>query len=254
MLQNGGKAMEAKELLTHQYTVSYGRSTIPFSLNFSDRATLAIHVYPNKAVVVDAPYNTALDKVETRILKRARWIRTQQAMFDRMPPALPARKYISGETFRYLGRQYRLKVEQDIVNKVVLQRGRLFVFVTRNTPERVKELIDTWYKQRAIKMFAERFIVCQKNVLKTKINYAGTLHLRIMKTRWGSCTKDGKIILNPELIAASKDCIDYVITHELCHLKEHHHGKEFYDLLTYVMPDWKARQDKLNFTIESRKA
>lgn len=244
--------MEAKILSCPDHTVCYGDSVICFSLYYAQRKTLAIHVYPNGAVVVDAPIGTHYEKIVEKIRKRASWIRKQQAMFARLPLNIKDRRYISGESFRYLGRQYRLKVEVGLINKVMLQRGRIYVYVTYNTPERVKSLLEQWFKERAAAVFSERFEVCKSYVIKASIIPSQPLRIRTMKTRWGSCTKDGGISLNPELIAASKECIDYVITHELCHLKEHHHGKAFYDLLTYVMPDWKARCDKLNGTVEMR--
>jgi hypothetical protein len=76
--------------------------------------------------------------------------------------------------------------------------------------------------------------------------------MRHMSKHWGSCTRQGKIILNPELIAAPKECIDYVIAHELCHLKERNHGPPFYKLLATVMKDWEARRAKLNQRVEVR--
>jgi predicted metal-dependent hydrolase len=246
------KVMDSKQALARTCSVLYGKTTITYFLSFSDRKTLAIHVFPNKSVVVEAPVNTSLDKIEAKVIKRAKWIRTQQNMFDRLPPALPARKYVTGETFRYLGRQYRLKIEEDLVNKVILHKGRIFVCVTNNSTERVKELVDNWYKERATIIFQERLKICLKEVVKAKISYSDNISLRVMKLRWGSCTKNKKIILNPELVAAPKDCIDYVITHELCHIKEHNHGNKFYDLLSYVMPDWAVRKEKLNCTVEAR--
>jgi predicted metal-dependent hydrolase len=242
--------MEAKALSCPDHTICYGDSIIRFSLHYGMRKTLAIHVYPNGAVVVDAPIGTHHEKIKEKIRKRAAWIRKQQAMFARLPLTLGQRSYVSGESFRYLGRQYRLKVEVGLINKVSFQRGGIYVYVTYNTPERVKSLLEQWFKERTSIVFAERFEVCKSYVIKAGIIPNQPLHIRSMKTRWGSCTKDGRISLNPELIAASKECIDYVITHELCHLKEHHHGKPFYDLLERVMPDWKARCDKLNGTVE----
>jgi hypothetical protein len=116
----------------------------------------------------------------------------------------------------------------------------------------VKELVDEWYRAKASNIFTERLLACQKLVAKVNIQYEGNIYLRTMKTRWGSCSKDAKITLNPELVAASKECIDYVITHELCHLKQHNHGRAFFNLLTAVMPDWEKRKEKLEISIERR--
>lgn len=234
------------------YEVLYGNSSIPFRLNFTSRRTLAIHVYPDTSVVIDAPNDSTIEKIKSKVLKRAKWIRKQQRLFERFPPALPARKYISGESFRYLGRQYVLKVEQNLINKVRLERGKLIVYVTRVDQQRVKELVDDWYRAKAASVFHERLTVCQKLVAKASIRYEGKVYLRTMKTRWGTCSKDCRITLNPELVAASKECIDYVITHELCHLKEHNHSRAFFNLLAAVMPDWEKRKDKLEFSIERR--
>jgi len=244
----------ATNLLEKQddYEVMYGNTSIHFQLNFTTRRTLAIHVYPDTSVVIDAPKNATLEKIKSKIVKRAKWIRKQQRLFERFPPPLPARKYISGESFRYLGRQYVLKVEQNLINKVRLERGKLIVYVTHVNQQRVKELVNKWYRVKATNIFAERLLACQKLVAKVNIRYEGNIFLRTMKSRWGTCSKDAKITLNPELVAASKECIDYVITHELCHLKQHNHGRAFFNLLSAVMPDWEKRKEKLEITTESR--
>ena len=73
-----------------------------------------------------------------------------------------------------------------------------------------------------------------------------------MAKRWGSCSRAGRILLNPELVTAPKDCIDYVIVHELCHLKEHNHSPAYYRLLDRVMPSWQERKRRLDQTVEVR--
>lgn len=235
------------------YSVEYGRSEIAFHLNFKDRKTLAIHVFPDCSVVVDAPANTSLEKIKSKVFKRAKWIRKQQRHFDRYPPALPVRKYVSGEAFRYLGKQYTLKIERGIINQVKLLGGQLYVHATHTNPKFIKELVDLWYRDRAARVFEERFFECLKQVnRRIGVEHDGRFALRTMKTRWGSCSKNRHITLNPELIAAHKECIDYVITHELCHVVEHNHSKEFYRLLENVMPDWEKRKDKLETTMEHR--
>lgn len=240
-------------MATNLHSVEYGRSEISFHLNYKTRKTLAIHVYPDCSVVVDAPSNTPIEKVKSKIIKRAKWIRKQQRNFDRYPPALPTRKYVSGEAFRYLGKQYTLKIERSIINEVKLLRGQLYVHATYTNPKHIKELVDSWYRNKAKQVFEERFSECLKHIKrKITIEHDGRFILQAMKTRWGSCTTQHQITLNPELIAAPKECIDYVIIHELCHVVEHNHSKEFYKLLEKVMPDWEKRKDKLETTMEHR--
>lgn len=94
-------------------------------------------------------------------------------------------------------------------------------------------------------VFQERLEACYPRVARFKVAYPA-LVVRRMKSRWGSCTAAGKITLNLKLIQMPKECIDYVVVHELCHLKEHNHSPAFYALLGKVMPDWEERKQKLN--------
>lgn len=236
-----------------QQSVLFGQTEIAYSVNASERKTLAIHVYPDGQVVVDAPMDASNEAIAEKVKKRASWIFKQQIQFEAYPPALPQRRYVSGETHRYLGRQYRLLVIKGTEDKVKLAHGRLVVeTATPNNTEKVRMLLQEWYRSRAKAVFSERCELCVKQVAKLEIQHHQGFQLRFMSKRWGSCTSQGNIILNPELIAAPKDCIDYVITHELCHLKERNHSQAFYRLLTSVMKDWELRRKRLNEMVEVR--
>lgn len=239
--------------LQRKQSVLFGQTEIAYSVNTCDRKTLAIHVYPDGRVVVDAPMTASHEAIAAKVKKRACWIFKQQVQFESYPPTLPQRRYVSGETHRYLGRQYRLLVKQGIENRVKLTQGRLIVETVEPTnSEKVKALLQDWSRLRAKTIFSERYDFCVRLVAKLGIKHDQSFQLRFMSKRWGSCTGHGHIILNPELIAAPKDCIDYVITHELCHLKERNHSKAFYKLLTAVMKDWEFRRKRLNEMVEVR--
>ncbi|MGY6274363.1 M48 family metallopeptidase [Methylomonas sp. MgM2] len=236
-----------------QQSVLFGQTEISYSVNACDRKTLAIHVYPDGQVVVDAPMDASNEAIAEKVKKRASWIFKQRCQFEAYPPALPERQYLSGETHRYLGRQYRLMVIQGSENKVKLMQGRLLVeTVDPTNPVKVKKLVQGWYHVRAKAIFAERYEHCVGLVAKLAITHHAGFQLRFMPKRWGSCTNQGNIILNPELIAAPKDCIDYVITHELCHLRERNHSTAFYRLLGSAMKDWEIRKNRLNEMVEVR--
>lgn len=238
---------------SRRQSVLFGQTEIAYSVNACERKTLAIHVYPDGQVVVDAPMDASHEAIAEKVKKRASWIVKQQMQFAAYPPALPQRQYVSGETHRYLGRQYRLQVIQGAEDKVKLVHGRLVVEIA--DPEStviVKKRLQDWYRARAKAIFAERYSYCVGLVAKLDINHQQGFQLRFMSKRWGSCTRQGNIILNPELIAAPKDCIDYVITHELCHLKERNHSPAFYRLLASVMKGWELRRKRLNEMVEVR--
>jgi predicted metal-dependent hydrolase len=134
--------------------------------------------------------------------------------------------YRSGEMMFYMGRRYVLKLIQSQNNPTVkLIRGQLQVFIptTENvTTERVQFLTQQWYRQQAQRVFNERL-----KILLSKTDWVKDLpplKILYMEKQWGSCSIRGTIILNPNLIKAPKECIDYVILHELCHIAEHNHS------------------------------
>ena len=234
-------------VLAGEHSIAYGTTTIHYELIYAKRKTLAIHVYPDGHVEVKAPLGTPLERVEAAVHKRASWIVRQQKQFQiyAKPNPLP-RRSVSGEAYRYLGRQYRLKVIEDQVERVQLSRGFLTVFVRQvENKAWIAVLVDQWYRAQAERVFAERLDVCLARVESLGIARP-ELSIRAMKTRWGSCTAKGHILLNPKLMQMPKDLIDYVVLHELCHLKELNHSAAFYALLDRVLPEWRKRRQKLN--------
>ena len=222
--------------------VKFGSKTINFRLEYSDRKSLGITVTPEMEVLVKAPKDTSMEKVKEKIRKKAPWIIKQQSFFLSFQPKTPQRKYISGETHLYLGRQYRLLIQIGKEEFVKLQ-GK-FIIVETTEKAGVKNLLNNWYLQNArikLPLIASPFIDRFK---KYKVEPSSFV-LREMPTRWGSCTSKGKIILNPELIKAPKGCIEYVIIHELCHLIHHDHTQKFVDLQTKEMKDWEKWKMKL---------
>ncbi|CAN5147923.1 SprT family zinc-dependent metalloprotease [soil metagenome] len=223
-------------------SIQFGSKTIDFSVEFSDRKSLGITVNPEMEVLIKAPADTSIEKVKEKIRKKAPWIITQQSFFLSFHPKTPKRKYVSGETHLYLGRQYRLQI-QDGNQESVKLKGK-FIEILTEDKAKAKDLLQVWYLQHARIKFhtiAEPLI---ERFKKYKVA-PGSIILRDMPTRWGSCTPKGKIILNPELIKAPKGCIEYVIIHELCHLIHHDHTQKFIDLQTKEMKDWEKWKMKL---------
>lgn len=234
-------------------SIQFGNTIIHYTVNSSQRKTLAIHVHPNGLVTVDAPITASQESIAEKVKKRASWICKQKLGFDAFPPPLTERKYVSGESHRYLGRQYRLMIVPSGIDTVKLIQGRLFVNSTdADNSLKSQRLVQQWFRNRANAVLMERYEICRNQLEKLGIQHSGGFELRHMPKRWGSCTPQGKILLNPLLITASKDCIDYVITHELCHLKERNHGPAFFKILTSAMNDWELRKQRLNKTIGMR--
>jgi len=222
--------------------IQFGSKQIYFQLEYSNRKSLGITVKPDLSVLVNAPIDTSLEKVKEKLRKKAPWIIRQQSFFLYFHPKTPARKYISGETHLYLGRQYHLRIIQNNFESVKL-KGK-YIEATVNDKLSAEQLVGEWYLQNAklkLRTIAQPLI---DNFKKYNIE-PSSIVLRDMPTRWGSCTPKGKIILNPELIKAPKGCIQYVIIHELCHLVHHDHTQKFIDLQTKEMHDWEKWKMKL---------
>ncbi|MBI4792267.1 MAG: M48 family metallopeptidase [Deltaproteobacteria bacterium] len=229
--------------------VTHGKECIRFKVLHVARKTLAIEVFPDSSVVVKAPVGTALEEVHRRVIRRASWIITQQQYFRQFEPRTPVRQFVGGETHLYLGRQYRLRVGEGFKDSVKLSRG-YFLVTTANPgePETIRQLLDKWYLAKATATFHGSFARCWPYFAKLGLAHP-RLQIRRMKKRWGSLSRGGLLTLNTDLIRAPKECIDYVITHELCHLRCHDHGPEYYRLLEKVMPDWERRKHKLELAL-----
>ena len=216
----------------------------PYELYYTDRKTLGIKVYPDTSVKVFAPIDTDLPIIEQHLKAKRKWIEKQQKAFQTYLPPTPPRQYIGGETFLYLGKQYMLKIEPSTAEEVKLYQGRLVVKTLNPEATHIKKLLQQWYIARATilfnKLFEEQFYLFKRFGLENPI-----LQIKKMEKRWGSCTPQQKIILNPELIKAPIACINYVILHELCHLVHHNHSQAFYQLLNQFMPDWQKYKQLL---------
>jgi len=226
-------------------TVIYGKSAIAFDVQFRPRKTLDIAVEPDQSVIVTAPEKADLTVIDHRVKAKARWILKQQQFFEQFVPRTPARQYISGETHLYIGRQYRLKVHRSAHSYVKLL-GR-YIHIHTQAPkntEAVQQLLDDWYLSHAKVKFQERIDYCFKS-----FEHLGqaqpTLKIRTLQKRWGSLTPAGNLLLNRDLIRAPRQCIDYVVIHELCHLKYPDHSSQFYSFLSLMLPDWEKKKLQL---------
>jgi predicted metal-dependent hydrolase len=229
-------------------TLEYGKTSIDYHLTYTNRGTLAIHVHPDLDVMVEAPLDSDFAEIEKRLRKRASWILRQQQNFRRYSFDIPPRKYVSGETHRFLGKQYQLRVLQcqDQKEYIRMDREHILVYMRdRSDRERVRKRLTDWYRQRAHEIYCERV-----NVWFPRFERYGIKHpkvfVRQMHAQWGSCSVKGKMNLNLKLVMVPRQFIDYVIVHELCHLIEHNHSSSFYALMSKIMPDWEEKRESLN--------
>lgn len=230
--------------------VVFGDTTIDYVVQRTGRRkTIAITVYPDMSVLIAVPKGTRQSVIARKVREKAEWIVEQHERLRRNHRHA-AKECVSGESFRYLGRQYQLKVHRrtaaPIISQATMQRGCLVVPVARrwNAQRRrqvVEDALVAWYRERAdvqIRSAVDRFSPRLGITVKA-------VEVREMKTRWGSGGADARIRFNWRIVMAPRKLLEYVVAHELCHIKHHDHSREFWRLLSRVMPDYKQRRSDL---------
>ncbi|MBW1728164.1 MAG: M48 family metallopeptidase [Deltaproteobacteria bacterium] len=229
-----------------KHIIEFGSRRIPYRLHRGDRKRLRIVVSPELTVDVFVPKTVNNDQVHLSVKKKASWIARTLDKLESYHPLPAPKRFISGETLVYLGRQYRLKVVKDSKQPAKLLSRFLWVWVEdKNDTQSIKKAVDQWYRKRAneyLKKYLEKcYMVASRHNVPEPL-----LVIRKMRRRWGSCSSKGRITLNVNLVQVPVHCIEYVIMHELCHLKHNNHSKAFYSLLTRFQPDWRKRKEVLD--------
>lgn len=212
------------------------------------RRTASISVKPDCSVQVMVPATLSDQKIDELVKRKSRWIRNKIAQFQEIQRNSKEKEYVSGESFTYLGRNYRLKVVtgDPEENPVKLMNGKFYVhipdYVTKEERvELVKNQLSIWYQEHAVTRLREkvRRYAKQMGVDPHSVGIKG------YKSRWGSCHSDGRVYFNWRIIVAPHSIVDYVVVHELCHLVHHDHSKKFWKLLGTIIPDYAERKEWL---------
>ena len=223
-------------------SILYGSSLIEYEIGYAQRKTLGITVHPDGSVTLKAPIDATPEDIQKKVRHRAAWILRQKRYFESFGTPTTERQYINGESHLYLGRQYMLRIKEGKTNAVHYHNNILEIECQNK--KNAGKVLQLWYLERAQIKFPEY----AKPIIEQFAAYGvqpKSLTIRNMEKRWGYCTTDGDIFLNPRLICAPRCCIEYVITHELCHLVHRNHTKEFYALLSKEMPHWEKWKNKL---------
>ncbi len=216
---------------------------IKYNIIFSRRRSISIIVSPDKGVVVRAPYRASLKTINKFVREKEGWIRKQTERYSAVTRINKDKKYIGGEIHLLMGREFILKIT-DSSQSFVNQQDNIIEVGTGGNYGKVKMLLERFYREKAEEIISAKL----KEILSKYRDYNFSplqFVVRSLKSRWGSCTSKGKITISSELIKLDERFTEYVIIHELCHLKYHDHGKEYYRLLEELVPDYKAIRKEL---------
>jgi len=207
---------------------------------------MGISISPDSGVVARVPYRTREKEIERMIRDKAAWIRKILNKHRSLLKLDENRSLTDRESVLLMGKEHYLKLipsERYYIRKS--DDSTIEVGINgRNDPEIIKAFLESWYKIIARKTFNKMFhdLLVKYNMYSFQPT---AFSVRKMKKRWGSCTINGRIGISADLIRLDMIYAEYVIIHELCHLRHHNHGKEFYKLLSELFPEWKSVRQEL---------
>ena len=231
--------------------IYYGERKIKYHIIRKNVKNINLSVKPNLQVRVSANPSVPLECIREFVASKAQWIEGHLRKYEKTQHFRQEDKqYVTGELFRYLGKEYSLKVLASSTEgvKILDKHIHLYIGDTENFNKK-KARMQTWYKKRS-QEFLQDSLEDMHPLVKEFTPDLPQLKIRKMKARWGTCyTQSNKIILNRALIKAPKPCMDYVVLHELIHFKHRKHNKDFYNMLDTLMPDWREKKKILEEVI-----
>jgi len=223
---------------------------VEFKVIYSRRRTIGISILPDSSVIVRVPYLTSLTTIRRIVNDKYGWVVKHRDNYRKLDNSSLKRSYISGEKHLFRGMESELKIEKS-AKPYIRFLDHTIELGTEKAEDQpaIKKLLYKGYKNEAQVLFPELLNKVLHRHENQNFRPTG-LVIRTMKRRWGSCSNKGIITLSTELVKLDDLYIEYVITHELCHLKHHNHGPKFYELLSELLPDYKSARKELRKYIQ----
>ena len=225
--------------------ITWGDTRLTYAIRRSARRkkTVAVTVDPSGSVLIVAPEHFTTNRLDAVVRKKANWIVQRLRRAESHDPPLSPREFVSGESVLYLGRHYRLKVHPNETGDAKLRGGWLHVPAPAGAeqPAHVRAALVAWLRRHAAERLPERV---QAWRFKAGVEMPRVV-IADQQKRWGSCDRSGTIRLNWRIIQAPMRLVDYVVVHELVHLRHRGHGREYWQALGRIMPDYERRREEL---------
>jgi hypothetical protein len=230
-------------------SIKFGDLNINYSINRTERNTVGIVVEPDGKVIVKAPFNLNEEKIKETVFKKRKWIEEKIKLVQDIKKPIPQkRELVSGEKIQLKNRLYRIKIQPSPSkrSKIFFYFKTLYIYIyeklsTQKKEQEITRLLINWYRDRAKSIISQRLEKYTKYLDKKPQD----ISIRNIKLRWGSCTKEGILIFNWRIVMAPISAIDYVIVHELCHLKEPSHSNNFWNDVESLFPNYKKWKEWL---------
>jgi predicted metal-dependent hydrolase len=231
-------------MVSETSAINFGRTRLEYGIRRSSRRkTVAVTIDPEDGVLLTAPEGVTVEKLDDVVRSRAAWILQRLRWVEQPERRPPPREFVSGESFLYLGRSYRLRVRSTAEERGVrLERGFLVVATGEPSRRAVRTQLESWFRERARERLTERVAIWAERI---RVPSVGKVMVRAQQKRWASCDSRGNLRFNWRVIGAPIRLVDYVVAHELAHLIHPDHTAEFWALLGRAQPDYERRREDL---------
>jgi len=230
-------------------TIIIDNQAVEYELNYTSKKNVNIRIKPSLNLSVSAPRWVTKRELEKILYRKSTWIIENLSKQKKIQKIKKENIFLNNHSIWYLGEKYRFYIRQADINSVYIFENQIIVSSKNSSDiDYSRKIFLEWVRENAVEQFTQALEKYRNKMIKKGYNIPEyILQIRIMKTRWGTCTPTKKkITLNLNLMFAEKEHIEYVALHELTHFIEIYHNNNFYNILNEFMPDYKIRQDSLN--------
>ena len=221
--------------------IRYGNSTIQYSIIRSKRRKTSQITVDKDNVIVRTPKSKSLKEIQNIMRNKAQWVFRKQLEFQKIKPSIRKISYSAGSTLPYLGKNCLLDIKTAQKKNSIKYKAKKFLVLIKGnkaSKKAIKKLYEDWLKIKAEKVFQSKI---KKFSKKTQL-VPKKIVIKNLKNRWGSATSKGVVNLNSHLLKAPNDIIDYIIIHELCHLKIKNHSFRYWNLVRKFVPKYEEKK------------
>lgn len=209
-----------------------------FNVCYRKRKTMEIRIIPPNNITVISPKGLTQESIIKMVDKKKNWIIKKLDLVKNIETKTSNKELTEDEIFLFLGNAYKLKLVEDCdvkKIKISVEFQNLYVSYGNFDKAKLKDTIELWYREMGQKIISERvsFYQIYFNIMPKKIQ------IKEQKKRWGSCTSDNKLLFNWRIIMAPLEVIDYIVVHEMCHMIEKNHSNNYWNLVKFIMPNYK---------------
>lgn len=237
------KSKKSSEVLG--YAVKIDEKEIPLKIVFSSRRSIAIQLSGTTgSVTVRAPHGVDTNDLLLFVNSKSLWIKKKLSEIEQRCTAIVQREYVDGSKHLFMGKEYTLRVLRDSKRVVEIDDQQIVLHLSAKGS--VEKALRQWYKTQALHIIPS---ILSPILIDFHNKYRRSplkIEYKFVSSYWGICTSDLVIRLNIELIRAKKEHIEYIISHELCHLVHPNHSKSFYNLLDQFRPSWREEKQSLH--------